>query len=212
MATRPGTSRSSNGGRRDGSSSTRQQLLTAAADLFAQQGYPSTSMDQIAAEVGIHKSTIFHYFSGKEDLLADVLDAGLSHYVSSLEAIASRSSDPLARLDAATRNHLDFVLRHGRDLRIFLRERHHLSGARGEAYLRMSERYQATFTGLIAEGIESGALLPGDPALLSLFLLGSANWVVEWFSPGGRLTAEEVTEAFVESLIYNMMASQRRSE
>lgn len=167
-------------------------------------------MDQIAAEVGIHKSTIFHYVSSKEDLLAAVLDSGLSQYFSSLDAIANGDADPLTRLEAATRNHLDFVLHRSRDLRIFLRDRRHLSGSRGRAYLELSERYQATFTGLIAEGIDTGALRPGDPALLSLFLLGSANWVVEWFSPGGRLTEEQVSEHFLKSLIHNMMAADER--
>lgn len=50
-------------------SDTRQKILEAALDLFSQQGFHGTSIREIAAEVGIRKSSIYNYFSGKEDIL-----------------------------------------------------------------------------------------------------------------------------------------------
>jgi len=204
MQERPVASKRRRSGQR-----TEESIYAVAAELFATQGYPSTTLDQIARQVGVHKSTIFHYVASKEDLLAAILDAGLSGYVTSLESIVARDEDALTRIIGATRNHLDFVFQHGRELRIFLRERQCLSGARGKAYLRMSERYQSTFTRLIEDGVREGALRQGDATLMCLFLLGSANWVVEWFRPDGRLTAQEVTEQFVQSMICNMLCNPR---
>jgi TetR/AcrR family transcriptional regulator, cholesterol catabolism regulator len=182
-------------------------LYATATRLFATQGYPSTSFDEIAREVGIHKSTIFHYVSNKQELLATILDRGLSGYVSSLETIANRDEDGLARLFAATRNHLNFVFEHSLELRIFLRDRQHLRGKKGQSYLRMSQRYQETFTEIIQDGMRDGTIVDGDATLMCLFLLGSANWIVEWFRPGGRLTAADIIDHFLRSVVSPMMAS-----
>lgn len=193
--------------RRRSRAETEGVILRVAADLFADQGYQGTSVEEIARAAGIHKSTVFHYVATKQDLLAAVLDRGLSRYAAAVRALAA---DPGAghveRLTAAVRVHLAFVFEHPVELTVFLRERKHLSGARGEAYLRLSEEYEAVFTTIVADGIRAGALRPGDPRLLTLFLLGSANWIVEWYRPGGRLSREEITDAFVGSFVTRMLA------
>jgi AcrR family transcriptional regulator len=180
---------------------TEEAIYSAAARLFATQGYASTTLEQIAREVGVHKSTIFHYVTIKDELLAIILDRGLRDYVESLEEIAGRPEDGGIRFRAAVRNHLRFVFQHGTELQIFLRERQHLNSKKGRAYLRMKERYEELFTGIADDGMRDGTIAPGDPSLLCLFVLGSANSVVEWFSDGGRLSAAEITDQFLETMV-----------
>jgi len=178
------------------------EIHRVAARLFAGKGYLGTSIDDIARAAGIHKSTVFHHVSSKQDLLAAVLDRGLSRYVAAVRALAADDGLPdRDRLTAAVRNHLAFVFEHPVELTVFLRERKHLSGPRGEAYLRLSEEYEAVFTSIVADGMRSGALPPGDPRLFTLFLLGSANWIVEWYQPNGRLGRERITDDFIASFV-----------
>lgn len=190
---------------------TEEALYTVGARLFAAQGYASTTLHEIAREVGVHKSTIFHYVSTKEELLAAILDRGLSGYLTSLQNIANTEEDGLTRLLAATRNHLNFVFQHGLELRIFLRDRQHLGGSKGLSYLRLSEQYQATFVRIIEDGIKDGTIVKGDATLMCLFLLGSANWIVEWYNPQGRLIVAEIVKHFLNSMVINMMAAQKPS-
>ena len=156
----------------------------------------------------MHKSTIFHYARTKEELLAAILDRGLNGYLTSLQSIANTREDGLTRLLAATRNHLSFVFEHGSELRIFLRDRQHLTGNTGASYLRLSEQYQAIFVEIIEDGIKDRTIVKGDASLLCLFLLGSANSIVEWYNPDGRLHIEDIVEHFVQSMVINMMAQQ----
>ena len=46
----------------------REEILDAAASLFAQHGYRSTDMEYVAAALGIAKGTIYRYFTSKEEL------------------------------------------------------------------------------------------------------------------------------------------------
>lgn len=61
-------------------------IRKAAAKVFAEQGFDRASMSLLAREAGISKANIYHYYSGKDALLFDLLDTKLS---SLLERIAS---------------------------------------------------------------------------------------------------------------------------
>jgi AcrR family transcriptional regulator len=58
----------------NGQSGTREQILKAALHLFAERGYPQTSMDEIAKEVGVTKPAIYHYFDSKEKLFQALVE------------------------------------------------------------------------------------------------------------------------------------------
>ncbi|VEP11428.1 TetR family transcriptional regulator [Hyella patelloides LEGE 07179] len=52
----------------------RQEILTKCFDLFAQRGYGSLTMRQIAKEIGVSTGTLYHYFSSKEDLFVQLIE------------------------------------------------------------------------------------------------------------------------------------------
>jgi AcrR family transcriptional regulator len=64
----------------------RAELIEAAQDLFVAQGFEATTVDQIAAAVGMAKRTFFRYFPSKEDLVLGKYDATAERLVDALEA------------------------------------------------------------------------------------------------------------------------------
>ncbi|GAA1393409.1 TetR/AcrR family transcriptional regulator [Luteococcus peritonei] len=66
-------------GRVDGRSArkveTRRRIITAASELFAEQGYTGTSMDQIAEAAGVSKGTIFYNYKNKSELFEQLIRA-----------------------------------------------------------------------------------------------------------------------------------------
>lgn len=59
---------------------TRDRLIAAAIDLFSVKGYAGTSVDEIAAAVGIKGPTIYKYFKGKEDILNAIVEKADAEY------------------------------------------------------------------------------------------------------------------------------------
>ena len=72
----------------------RSALALAALDLFVQQGYEATTVDQIAEAVGVGRRTFFRYFRSKEDVVFPDHDERLAEVVALLEA-ADDSEPPL---------------------------------------------------------------------------------------------------------------------
>ena len=69
---------SSEGSRGRRPSTTRRAVARAALDLFARQGYDNTTVDQIAAAVGVSRRTFFRYYESKREVVWGEFDAELT--------------------------------------------------------------------------------------------------------------------------------------
>lgn len=78
----------------------RGQILAAAARVFAEEGYDRASMSQLAAACGISKANIYHYYSGKDALLHDILDTYLRALRDRVAAVTGEGLTPEDHLRA----------------------------------------------------------------------------------------------------------------
>lgn len=76
----------------------RDQILKAAAKVFASQGFDRASMTELARECGISKANIYHYYDGKDAILFDILDSYLSALRDRITGIDVAGLGPQARL------------------------------------------------------------------------------------------------------------------
>jgi AcrR family transcriptional regulator len=92
--------------------SRREQLLHAAAQLFAARGFAGVTMDDIGGAAGISGPALYHHFSGKEAMLGEMLVSISEHLLEQGSSIVAGTSDPDEALDALTRAHVAFALDH----------------------------------------------------------------------------------------------------
>src|SRR5947207_3685105 len=82
---------------------TKERVLDAALTSFGTRGFEATSLDALAAELGVRKQTILYYFPSKDALLEGVIDASADELIAELERTLGRAGDGWGRVEAVVR-------------------------------------------------------------------------------------------------------------
>ena len=141
----------------------RDELLAAALRVFARRGYTQAGVDEIAAEAGYSKGALYWHFSGKEDVLAALLEERID--APTREMVALLESAPPDR-DMSVEASREFARRltEQRDAVLLEREYWSLAIRDPELRARYAER-QIEFRGALARAIEARARHLGTPRL-----------------------------------------------
>lgn len=89
--------------------STKRALIDVAEELFAQQGYRATSLEQIVAGASVTKGALYHHFSGKQALFESVFERIETEARTSIQAGLRDEDDPWRRAEAGLRAFLHVV-------------------------------------------------------------------------------------------------------
>ncbi len=102
-------------------SDTREKILRVALRLFADRGYPDTSMEEIAKQVGISKPAIYHHFSGKEELFRTLLDDARRQHEEMIAELRSRRLNLFDLVEEAIRAGINLVRQNNDWVRLMIR-------------------------------------------------------------------------------------------
>lgn len=117
------------------------QILRAAATLFAQRGYGATSIDDIGAAAGVSGPAIYWHFKGKQALLAAMLTAVSEQLLAGGRAAVAAAPDDDAALDALVRMQVTFALDHPDLIVVHARELHHLDAEQAHQVRALQRQY-----------------------------------------------------------------------
>ena len=85
-------------GRAAGYDDQRELILAQAAALFAQRGYPATSMSQVALACGLSKATLYHYYRDKYSLLVSITEGHVAKLGALVDEVLAQDLAPELRL------------------------------------------------------------------------------------------------------------------
>jgi AcrR family transcriptional regulator len=188
----------------------RDEILNAALDAFRERGYHATTLDAIAARLGVRKTALYHYFPDKESILYECHRVSLAE----LDRIVSSTRGPGSipgQLRAVIREHVRIMIEtlKGSPLTFEVGE---LSPARQREVIAARDRYERHLRQLIRQGIRDGSFRSADPKLAAFAILGAINWIGHWYRPEGSSHAPEVGAAFAEHLVGGLAAGSVRLE
>ncbi len=172
-----------------------RSVLRVAIDLFNQQGYDATSMGDLARELGLTKSAIYHHVPSKEHLLESALNEALDALTAALDEVsADQTRSPEQRLRAAVRSSVVVLVEHLPAVTLLLRV-HGNTPAEQNALARRREVDQRLAT-MVREAAECGAIRSDiDPLVTSRLIFGMVNSLTEWVRPEAGAPASEVADA-----------------
>ena len=177
----------------------RNAVLRAAVQMFNERGFHATSLEDVAARLGISKPTIYHYLGNKDQVLLECVTIGLQQLLEAAETARAGTGNGADRLQSFLRRYAEInmddfggcVFRTGEET---------LSPGSVRRFRDLKRQIDVAMRELIDEGIADGSIAPVDSKLLAFTLAGALNWPARWHEPGGELSAEELANQLVAIL------------
>jgi AcrR family transcriptional regulator len=193
-STRPAGPRPIPTGRRPGYDLDR--LLAVAVTVFNERGYDGTSMEDLAAGLGISKSSIYHHVSGKSELLRLASDRALDALTAVTTEPDAVQGPAIDRLEYLIRRSVEVLVAELPYVTLLLRVRGNTPVER--RVLSRRRELDALMSRLVQEAAHQGGLRPGlDAALTSRLIFGTVNSVIEWYRPTRGPAAQPLADAVV---------------
>src|SRR5690606_16482344 len=145
----------------------RAEVVRVATELFTRQGYDGTSVGDVARELGVTKSAIYHHVSGKEQLLELAVSDGLDALRRALDEVTEAPAlDPGPRLGAAVRASVVVLVAHLSAVRLLLGL--HGNTPVAQAVLARRRSIDQRLAAMVTEAVADGAVRDDlDPLLTS---------------------------------------------
>lgn len=181
----------------------RDAVLSAAARMFNERGFANTSLDDVAAQLGVSKRTIYHYYPTKDRVLLQCLKKGLGQLLDAADEARSREGSGrdrlayfLCRYAVITMD--DFgrcVIRTGVE---------QLKSESMPEYREMKRGIDAAMGEFLHEAVKDGSVACENEKLAVFALAGALNWPARWHDPDGALSKEEIAGQLVEFLMQGL--------
>ena len=167
------------------STTRREELLSIAAELFAERGLRATTVRDIADAAGILSGSLYHHFASKEAIVDEILRGFLDALFGDYRTIVDSGLEPRATLEALVRASFEAIHRDRNEVAIYQDELKHLRGNPRFDYLReRNTEFREMWTDVLRRGMESGDFRGDLDVRLTYRFLRDTVWVaVRWYRP-----------------------------
>ncbi|MTE14531.1 TetR/AcrR family transcriptional regulator [Nocardia aurantiaca] len=183
-----------------GPGQTRERIVRAALELFAEKGFHGTGVAEIGDRADVQRGALYYHIGSKEELLWQILADYTRLMLAEAEQIASGSDHPAAKLRSLIHSHVRLIIDNRAAVAIQLRDVTALSGDRARELQELRDRIQALWQRVIDAGQAAGVLRTADHVVTN-GVLGMLNTVTLWYRPGGQHTPDEIADILCTTVL-----------
>jgi AcrR family transcriptional regulator len=180
----------------------RQEIIDAAAAIFKEKGYAGTSIQDVADAVDILKGSLYYYIKSKDDLLFEVVQEVHRGGLANLEKGKEIEGSALERIRSFVVRHMTYNARNLVKMTVFFHDFRSLGPERQAMIVEERDLYDQYLRGMIVAGQKEGCVRSDvDPRMAAFSILGSMNWMYQWYRPDGSKPIEEIAAEFAEMAV-----------
>ncbi len=163
-------------------------LLDVAVRVFTERGYDGTSMGDLAQASGLSKSSLYHHFESKEQLLRAALDRAVVPLFAVVEEPQAGTGRAIDRLEHVVRREVRVLVDQLPSVTLLLRVHGNTPTERWA--LDRRREFDRIVAALVAQAVAEGDVRTDvDAGLVTRLLFGMINSLVEWYRPGDPTAA-----------------------
>ena len=164
----------------------REMILAHAAALFAQQGYPATSMNAVAQACGLSKATLYHYYRDKYALLVSIAEGHVGKLQALVQDVLAAGLPPEQRLRTLI-GRIVLAYAGAQDAHRVLTEDVRFLSPDDRARILNQERAVVQGFAQAVAGLRPELQAAALATPMTMLLFGMINWMFTWVQPGGAL-------------------------
>jgi AcrR family transcriptional regulator len=177
----------------EGDSPVRERIVAAAVDLFAEQGYDATSVNEIVGRAAVAKGALYHHFAAKDDLLYEVYGALVERQLAGLREILAGGLDPAATVRALIADLVVTTADSAARAKVFAREGHRLGDAHQQRVRQARRAIHDGFRSVIERSQQDGRFRAvASPEMVTFTVFGVINELPVWYQPDGEKSADAI--------------------
>lgn len=177
----------------------RDEVVDIAAHVFAERGYHPTTIDDLVEATGLTRGGLYHYISGKQDLLSQIHRRFIEPLLEQAEEIAAAGHPPEETLRLLGQALMSDIATYTDQVTVFLHEWRIIRDDPAWADIRRArKRFEGVVEQVLRRGVREGAFRVADVRLSVLAFLGMFNYSYQWYSSSGRVSAQRLARVFMD--------------
>jgi AcrR family transcriptional regulator len=178
-----------------------EQVLESATRLFTEKGYDAASVRDLAAELEIRPSSLYHHFSGKQQILFTICYGLQRDFNQAVLPVLLAGNSPDAAISAAVRRHLIFNQQRKGEVIVNIRERRSLPASQLAQVNALRRQYRDTLASIIAAGQAKGLFHVPDATLAAMAIVDMVNGSIHWFKPRDQRDLELGADRYAQGAL-----------
>lgn len=182
-----------------------EEIQRVAARLFASQGYHSTSIREIARELGINQATLYHYFQNKEEILFQLISGALDNAYETLVNIRRADLPPIERVKSALRFYTKHYAGDQERLILAINESESVSKDHRKILVEKERKYVTLFKEIFQELTAAGKMKEIPTSVASFAFFGMVLHTINWYDRDGSISLDQLADLFCEIFVNGIL-------
>jgi TetR/AcrR family transcriptional regulator, cholesterol catabolism regulator len=171
----------------------RNLIVASASELFSTRGYVASSMEDVALATRLSKGAIYHYFTGKDEILYAICSEYVGFDVENLEQELKGIQGGLEKIRHIISRHVSHYAAHASAAKTLLNEAYNLPPKHFKKVKESERRYYRIVADVLSEFL-GPRVEKEEVTVLAFNLFGMCNWIFSWYNPKGRVSPEGLSD------------------
>ncbi len=181
---------------------TRKELITRkAAALFRKKGYSSTSMRELAENMGVEAPSLYNHIGSKSELLNEICFSIAGEYQTHLENVLSSKNKMVVKLREIIHFHINLMIDNYDAVFVLNHEWKQLKDPFLTEFINQRKNYETKLIQLIEEGIQKKEFKKINPYVTVLTILSAVRGLEIWHRHKNNLSADELEDHMIQHLL-----------
>ncbi len=184
----------------------RMSILRSASKLFAEKGFSTTTIFDLAEACNSSRGALYHYFPSKEVILKTIIEEHVSTMLSRLVQTGDQKLEPKEHLRLVARTIMQLNADNKAEQVVLLNDWNQLDEKAQIEIAGMQRRIVAIIRDILSRLDIQHRLTPRHASAYVMSLLGSLNYTYAWFDPNGPVSAENYADQVIDVFLNGFLA------